>query len=72
MTVPGSGGNSSKSWDPAVAVDPRNGTVYVSFMFSKGAQYYPVVAASFDHGLQGVEIAHVGRPHIGYAVAGLR
>jgi hypothetical protein len=37
------------TWDPAVAVGP-DGTVYAAFMIAKGAQWYPVVAASFDHG----------------------
>jgi hypothetical protein len=50
LTVPGSGGNASKSWDPAIAVDPHSGVVYASFMYSRGGQYYPVVAASTDHG----------------------
>ena len=51
LTVPGStGGNATRSWDPALAVDPNSGTVYASFMYSKGGQYYPIVDASFDHG----------------------
>jgi hypothetical protein len=48
--VPGSGGSTTNSWDPAVTVAP-NGTVYAAFMIAKGAQWYPVVAASFDHGV---------------------
>jgi hypothetical protein len=32
-----------------VTVGP-NGTVYAAFMVAKGSQWYPVVAASFDHG----------------------
>src|SRR6266487_803965 len=47
--VPGSVGSNVNSWDPAVAVAP-DGTVYASFMIAKGGQWYPVVAASFDHG----------------------
>jgi len=35
--------------DPALAVAP-DGTVYAAFMLSHGSQWYPVVAASFDHG----------------------
>ena len=42
-------GSDKNSWDPAVAVAP-DGTVYASFMVSRGGQYYPVVDASFDHG----------------------
>jgi hypothetical protein len=36
-----------------MAVTPAgnaDGTVYASFMLSRGSQYYPVVDASFDHG----------------------
>jgi hypothetical protein len=50
IAVPGSVGSNVNSWDPAVAVGP-DGTVYAGFMLAKGAQWYPVVAASFDHGL---------------------
>ncbi len=50
IAVPGSVGSNSNVWDPAVAVAP-DGTVYAVFMRSKGSQYYPVVAASFDHGV---------------------
>jgi hypothetical protein len=49
ISVPGSVGSNVNSWDPAVTVAP-NGTVYAAFMVAKGSQYYPVVAASFDHG----------------------
>jgi hypothetical protein len=49
-SVPGSVGSNVNSWDPAVAVAP-DGTVYAAFMISHGAQWYPVVAASFDHGV---------------------
>jgi hypothetical protein len=48
-SVPGSTGSSLNSWDPAVTVAP-NGTIYAVFMISKGSQWYPIVAASFDHG----------------------
>ncbi len=37
------------AWDPAVTVAP-DGTVYAAFMIAKSSQWYPVVAASFDHG----------------------
>jgi len=37
------------SWDPALAVGPA-GTVYVTFMVSRGSRSAPVVLASFDHG----------------------
>src|SRR5215471_11443481 len=49
ISVPGSVGSNVNAWDPAVAVGP-DGTVYASFMLSRGGQYYPVVDASFDHG----------------------
>ena len=49
QSVPGSVGSNFNAWDPAVAVAP-DGTVYVAFMRAKAGQWYPVVAASFDHG----------------------
>src|SRR4051794_811397 len=49
MSVPGSVGSSYNSWDPAVTVAP-DGTVYAVFMRGKAGEWYPVVAASFDHG----------------------
>ena len=49
ISVPGSVGSNVNSWDPAVAVGP-DGTVYAAFMIAKGSRWYPVVAASFDHG----------------------
>jgi hypothetical protein len=49
IPVPGSTGSNYNSWDPAVAVGP-DGTVYAVFMRTKNSQWYPVVAASFDHG----------------------
>lgn len=49
ISVPGSVGSTFNSWDPAVAVGP-DGTVYAAFMRAKDSQWYPVVAASFDHG----------------------
>lgn len=50
ITVPGSPASSLNAWDPSVAVGP-DGTVYVAFMVSHSSQWYPVVAASFDHGV---------------------
>ncbi|TML57300.1 MAG: exo-alpha-sialidase, partial [Actinobacteria bacterium] len=49
ISVPGSVGSNVNAWDPAVAVAP-DGTVYAVFMISKSSQWYPIVAASFDHG----------------------
>jgi hypothetical protein len=49
LSVPGSVGSNLNSWDPAVAVGP-DGTVYAVFMLTRASQWYPVVAASFDHG----------------------
>ena len=49
ISVPGSVGSNYNSWDPAVAVGP-DGTVYAAFMLGRASQWYPVVAASFDHG----------------------
>ncbi len=49
ISLPGTVGSNKNVWDPAVAVGP-DGTVYASFMRSKNGQYYPFVAASFDHG----------------------
>jgi hypothetical protein len=48
-SLPGTVGSNFNVWDPAVAVAP-DGTVYAAFMRSKNSQWYPVVAASFDHG----------------------
>jgi hypothetical protein len=49
LSLPGSVGSNVNTWDPMVAVGP-DGTVYAAFMVAKAAQWYPVVAASFDHG----------------------
>jgi hypothetical protein len=49
VSLPGSVGSNVNTWDPVVAVAP-DGTVYAAFMIAKSAQWYPVVAASFDHG----------------------
>jgi hypothetical protein len=50
ISMPGSVGSNVNSWDPALAVG-SGGTVYASFMLAKGGQWYPVVDASFDHGV---------------------
>jgi hypothetical protein len=47
VQLPGSGGSPG---DPDVAVGP-DGTVYVSFVMLANGQEYPVVDASFDHGV---------------------
>ena len=49
ISVAGSVGSNYNSWDPAVAV-AQDGTVYAAFMRGKAGEWYPVVAASFDHG----------------------
>src|SRR5205085_9334801 len=50
ISVPGSLGSNLNTWDPAVTVAP-DGTVYAVFMVTHSAGWYPVVAASFDHGV---------------------
>jgi hypothetical protein len=50
ISLPGAGSSASTTWDPTIAVGPT-GTVYAAFIVSKGGQYYPVVDASFDHGV---------------------
>ena len=49
ISMPGTVGSNVNTWDPAVAVGP-DGTVYAAFMLARSAQWFPVVAASFDHG----------------------
>jgi hypothetical protein len=61
LTLPGSSGSASTTWDPTVAVAP-NGTVYAAFIVSKGSQYYPVVVASFDHGVTFPQVTSVVPP----------
>jgi hypothetical protein len=61
INVPGSVGSNINVWDPAVTVAP-NGTVYAAFMISKGAQWYPVVAASFDHGVTFPQVSSLVSP----------
>jgi hypothetical protein len=50
VNLPGTVGSNVNTWDPAMAVAP-DGTVYASFMLARNGQYYPVVDASFDHGV---------------------
>jgi hypothetical protein len=61
ISVPGSAGSNVNAWDPAIAVAP-DGTVYASFMVSKSSQWYPVVAASFDHGLTFSQVSSLRPP----------
>jgi len=61
INVPGSNGSDINSWDPAVTVAP-NGTVYAAFMIAKGSQWYPVVAASFDHGVTFPQVSSLVPP----------
>jgi len=60
-TVLGSIGSNLNAWDPAVTVAP-DGTVYVGFMVAHGAQWYPRVAASFDHGATFTQVADLTPP----------
>ncbi len=46
VVLPGSGGG----WDPALAVAP-SGTVYAAFMSGNAHHTFPVVEASFNHGM---------------------
>jgi hypothetical protein len=50
VSLPGTVGSNINTWDPAIAVAP-DGRVYASFMLARNGQYYPVVDASFDHGV---------------------
>jgi hypothetical protein len=61
ISVPGSVGSNVNTWDPAVAVAP-DGTVYAAFMIAKGSQWYPVVAASFDHGVSFPQVTSLVPP----------
>jgi hypothetical protein len=61
ISVPGSVGSNVNVWDPAVAVAP-DGTVYAAFMIAKSSEYYPVVAASFDHGATFPQVASLLPP----------
>jgi hypothetical protein len=61
ISIPGSVGSNVNSWDPAVAVAP-DGTVYAAFMLAAGTDWYPVVAASFDHGVTFPQVASLLPP----------
>jgi hypothetical protein len=61
ISVPGSVGSNVNAWDPAVTVAP-DGTVYAAFMIAKSSKYYPVVAASFDHGVTFPQVASLLPP----------
>ena len=54
-------GSVASSWDPALAVAP-NGTVYASFMITRNGYTYPVVAASFNHGVTFSQVASLVPP----------
>ena len=62
FTVLGSIGSNLNAWDPAVAVSPRDGTVYVGYMVAHGAQWYPRIAASFDHGASFTQVSDLTPP----------
>jgi len=62
ISVPGSVGSNLNSWDPAVAVSPDGSTVYAAFMIARGSQWYPVVAASFDHGVTFPQVTQLVPP----------
>jgi hypothetical protein len=61
ISVDGGPGSHYNSWDPAVTVAP-NGTVYAAYMIARSDQWYPVVAASFDHGLTFPQVTEVVPP----------
>jgi BNR/Asp-box repeat len=54
-------GSVASSWDPALAVAP-NGSVYASFMIAGKGYTYPVVAASFDHGVTFSQVSSLVPP----------
>ncbi len=60
VSIPQSGGPAN-SWDPAIAVSPK-GIVFVSFMRSWGGYYFPIVEASFDHGLSFPQVSFLIPP----------
>jgi len=59
--LPGAPGSNVNAWDPTVTVAP-DGTVYAAFMVAKASQWYPVVAASFDHGVTFPQVASLLPP----------
>lgn len=62
IALPGAAGLKGNSWDPAITVAP-DGTVYASFMQSEAGYYFPVVAASFDHGKTFPQLSSLIPPH---------
>lgn len=62
ITVSGSIGSNLNAWDPALAVSPVDGTVYAGFMVTHGAQWYPRIAASFDHGQTFTQVTDLTPP----------
>lgn len=48
--------DSRGGWDPAITIAP-DGTVYAAFMVVRGTRSFPVVLASFDHGLSFPELS---------------
>jgi hypothetical protein len=61
ISLPGTVGSNTNVWDPAVTVAPT-GIVYASFMRAKGGDWYPVVAASFDHGQTFAQVSALAPP----------
>jgi hypothetical protein len=61
ISVPGSTGNTRNAWDPAVVVG-SDGVVYAAFMRAKDADWYPVVAVSFDHGATFPQVSYLQPP----------
>jgi hypothetical protein len=64
ISVPGSVGSNLNAWDPAVAVG-SDGTVYAAFMLARSSRWYPVVAASFDHGATFPQVTELRPPDKG-------
>jgi len=61
ISLPGSAASNVNAWDPTVTV-ASDGTVYAAFMVAKSSQWYPVVAASFDHGMTFPQVASLLPP----------
>ena len=62
FTLPGSIGSNFNAWDPAVAVARDGSVVYAAFMVDHGSQWYPRVAASFDHGATFTQVSNLVPP----------
>jgi hypothetical protein len=58
ISVPGS---VASSWDPALAV-AADGTVYASFMITREGYTFPVVSASFNHGVSFPQVTSLVPP----------